>query len=326
MTRKIICIVTCLILALSLLSACTSDGVWEHSFFALDTVITLKCSKESAEKIEEIIREYESILSPTLAESELYKLNNNLQQHLSPKFREVFDAAYNMSEKTDGAYNFAIYPLILKWGFTTKNYAVPTHEDIKEISPKINFKNLKIKDNKLLAERGAMMDFGGIAKGFICDKAVTLLKSEGEKNALLSLGGNVYALGNKQGKKWEIAIKNPFSDDFAGILSAENRAVVTSGAYERYFEENGKLYHHIIDPKTGYPAENDLASVTIVSESATLADGYSTALFVMGFEKSCDFYRKHKDFDAIFILKNGKIYVTEAIAKDFTAEKFEIIR
>jgi len=314
-----------IIIALTLLSGCTPQRSAEHSFFALDTVISLKCSPSSAKEIETLVKEYEKLLSPTMETSELYGLNNKLTQNVSPKFAEVFGAAKNISEKTDGAYNFAIYPLILEWGFTTKNYKIPKNEEVADILPSINFTKIQINDNILSAEDGQKMDFGGIAKGFICDKAVEILKNNGEENALISLGGNVYALGNKGGKKWEIAIKSPFADEFSGILEAENQAVVTSGAYERYFEKDGKKYHHIINPETGYPAENDLASVTIVSENATLADGYSTALFVMGFEKAKEFYRAEKNFDAIFILQNGKIYVTAGIAKDFSADKFDII-
>lgn len=313
-----------LLIALLLLPGCSQRSA-EHSFFALDTVISLRCSSSSANEIEALVREYEKILSPTDETSELYRLNSNLQKNVSPKFAEVFYAAKNISEKTEGAYNFAIYPLVLEWGFTTKNYKIPQKERLQELLPEIDFTKIQINDKIFVAENGQMMDFGGIAKGFICDKAVEILREKGEKNALISLGGNVYALGNKNGKKWEIAIKSPFTDEFAGILKAENQAVVTSGAYERYFEKNGKKYHHILNPQTGYPAENDLASVTIVSENATLADGYSTALFVMGFEKAKDFYRAEKTFNAIFILQNGEIYVTEGIAKNFSADKFDII-
>ncbi len=318
--KKFICLLICFLLPT--LSACDAKRMAEHSFFAMDTLVTLKCSQESAEKIEKMIREYERILSPTDKESELYLLNNNLTQNVSQKFLSVFKSAYEISEKTDGSYNFGVYPLILEWGFTTKNYNVPTPQRAKELLALTNFKDFKIENNTLYKKKEQMIDFGGIAKGFVCDEAVKILKDANEKNALLSLGGNVYALG----KEWKVAIKSPFGDFYAGILKARNSAVVTSGSYERYFEKDGKIYHHIIDPQTGHPADNTLASVTIVSESATTADGYSTALFVMGFEKACEFYRKYKDFNAIFILKNGDIFVTEGIADNFSAEKFEIIR
>ena len=310
--KKFICLLICFLFPT--LSACDVKRAAEHSFFAMDTIITLKCSSESAAKIEKMIREYESILSPTDHQSELYLLNNNLTQNVSPKFLSVFKSAYEISEKTNGSYNFGIYPLVMEWGFTTKNYNVPSPERAKKLLSLTNFRDFKTENNTLYKQNEQMIDFGGIAKGFVCDEAV--------KNALLSLGGNVYALG----KEWKVAIKSPFGDFYAGILKARNCAVVTSGSYERCFEKDGEIYHHIIDPLTGYPAENELSSVTIVSENATLADGYSTALFVMGFEKASEFYKQEKDFDAIFILKNGDIFVTEGIASDFSAEKFEIIR
>ena len=320
MMKKFICLLICFLLPT--LSACDAKRMAEHSFFAMDTIVTLKCSKESAEKIEKLIREYESILSPTNMSSELYLLNNNLTKNVSQKFLSVFKAAYEISEKADGNYNFGVYPLILEWGFTTKNYNVPSPQRAKELLALTNFKDSKIENNTPYKKNEQMIDFGGIAKGFVCDEAVKILKDVNEKNALLSLGGNVYA----HGKEWKVAIKSPFGDFYAGILKVQNCAVVTSGSYERYFEKDGKVYHHIIDPETGYPADNTLASVTIVSENASLADGYSTALFVMGFEKACEFYRNNRNFDAIFILKNGDIFVTEGIADNFSAEKFEIIR
>ena len=146
----------------------------------------------------------------------------------------------------------------------------------------------------------------------------------------MNLGGNVQALGTKtDGTKWKIAVQSPDdTEDYLGILSVQDKAVITSGGYERYFEQDGVTYHHIIDPKTGYPAESGLVSVTIVSEDGTLADGLSTSLFIMGKEKAADFWREHKDdFDVILMSDDGTLYVTEGLENDFSTERtVEIIR
>lgn len=309
-----------LFLVLILLTSCTNVKNAEHSFFALDTAITIKCSEESAKEIESLVLKYEDILSVTDENSEMYQINSGASTRVSDEFISLFNEAEKISEKTDGAFNFAIYPIVYEWGFTTKNYKIPEKEKLDTLLSKIDFTKFKINGNIINVENGAMLDFGGIAKGYICDEAVKLLKSKGENNALISLGGNVYALGSKDGKDWQVAIKDPFSEGYAGILNVQNKAVVTSGDYERYFEKNGKRYHHIIDPSTGYPAENSLKSVTIVSDSATLADGYSTALFVIGFEKAMEFYRQEQNFEAIFIFDDGEIYATEGLSDSFKKE------
>ena len=142
MMKKFICLLICFLLPT--LSACDVKRMAEHSFFAMDTLVTLKCSQESAEKIEKLIREYEHILSTTNPESELYLLNNNFTQNVSQKFSSVFKSAYEISEKTDGSYNFGVYPLILEWGFTTKNYNVPSPQRTKKLSPVTHFKDFEI--------------------------------------------------------------------------------------------------------------------------------------------------------------------------------------
>jgi len=309
-----------LIIIASIFTACSSQNIVSHSFFALDTAININCSEKNAKEIEKLVHKYEGILSVTDEKSEMFQVNNKITTTVSPEFSSVFKEAQAISEETEGAYNFAIYPIIYEWGFTTKNFKVPEKEKLDSLLSKIDFTKVKINDNIINVENGAMLDFGGIAKGYICDEAVKLLKRNGENNALISLGGNIYALGSKNGEDWQIAIKDPFSEGYAGILHIQDKAVVTSGDYERYFEKKGKKYHHIIDPKTGYPAETSLKSVTVVSESATLADGYSTALFVMGYEKAMKFYDRKKNFEAIFIFDNGEIAITDGLISKFHKE------
>ena len=156
-----------------------------------------------------------------------------------------------------------------------------------------------------------------------------IYKENNISSVLVNLGVNVQALWTKpDGSTWRVAVQSPDdTEDYLGILSVEDKAVITSGGYERYFEQDGKTYHHIIDPKTGYPAENGLTSVTVVSEDGTLADGLSTSLFIMGKEEAIEFWRAHSDeFDIIMLTDEGKLYVTEGIQDDFSTEmEMEII-
>ena len=174
------------------------------------------------------------------------------------------------------------------------------------------------------------IDFGGIAKGYTSSRIMQIYKKCGVTSGLVSLGGNVQLLGAKpDGSAWKVAVESPDEDgNYLGILQAKDKAVITSGGYERDFEKNGKKYHHIIDPSTGYPAENGLTSVTIVSDDGTLADGLSTSLFIMGSEKAQKYWKEHSDeFDTILVKDDGSILVSEGIADYFTSESdFTIIK
>ena len=208
----------------------------------------------------------------------------------------------------------------------------PDDKKINETILKINLSDVNFDENSSevsFKKNGMGLDFGGIAKGYTSSQLMDIFKEYEIKSAMVSLGGNVQVLGAKpDGSLWKVAVKNPNkNDDYLGIITAKDKAVITSGGYERYFDKDGKRYHHILDPDTGYPADSDLQSVTIVSSDGALADAYSTALFVMGLEKSIDFwYENSEDFDAVLYTSDGKLYVTEGISDNFTSEnKFKVI-
>ena len=186
------------------------------------------------------------------------------------------------------------------------------------------------KQEVTLDKEGMKIDLGGIAKGYTSSKVMDIFKENGISSAVISLGGNVQALNGKpDGSDWRVAVENPAdTENYLGVLSIKDKAVITSGGYERYFEQDGKTYHHIIDPSTGYPANNGLTSVTIVSDDGTLADGLSTSLFIMGPEKAQEYWKKHSDeFDTILVKDDGSILVSEGIADNFTSESdFMVIK
>ena len=304
--KKIIPLILCVVL----LSSCS---VREHkkTLFAMDTEIELNIwgKKKVMEKAETEVARI----------SEKYSVENleNAIKNYDAETEEILDFAEKIKNETNGAFDVNIAPVMRIWGFYShefgeKNHRVPTQTEIEEAI--------------LTASSGNYKDLGGIAKGYCADRLVALLKEEGVKSAVLSLGGNVALLGSKtDGTPFTVGIKSPFDENLYATIQAQNTMIVTSGDYVRYFEENGKRYHHIINPKTGYPAESDLASVTIISDSGIYADALSTALFVMGKDEAINYWKEKQNFGMILIDKEGKIYCTKGIEINTEHEK-EIIK
>ena len=236
------------------------------------------------------------------------------------------ERALELYKKTEGAFDIAIYPVMQAWGFPTQDYHVPDDDTLKEKLALADASKVKYdKDTRKISfdQDGMEIDLGGIAKGYTSSQIMQIYQDCGVTSGLVNLGGNVQALGCKtDGSKWRVAIQSPDdTEEYLGILEIEDQAVITSGGYERYFEEDGVTYHHIIDPATGYPADSGLISVTIVSDDGTLADGLSTSLFIMGEEKAAQFWRENSDeFEAIMETSDGKLYVTEGIADSLTTD------
>lgn len=327
------------LLCIAMLTACqNSDENKKVSkdIFAMDTYMTVTAYGKNAEngvnKAVDEINRLETVLSAEKQESDIYKLNETGSGTLSTDTKNIVSKALEINKTTNGAFDISIYPLMVKWGFTTQKYNVPSKNEISKLlkdvdSSKIIFDeksgNIKLKENMKI-------DLGGIAKGYTSNRVMQIFKECGVKSGLVSLGGNVQALGTKtDGTAWQIAIENPDkSSDYIGVVSVKDKAVITSGGYERYFEKNGKTYHHILDPETGYPAESVVKSVTIVSDDGTLADALSTSLFVMGKEKALDYWREHKnEFDTVLVEDNGDITITGGLEKIFKSNfKFDTVK
>nr|MCR5584073.1 FAD:protein FMN transferase [Lachnospiraceae bacterium] len=199
-------------------------------------------------------------------------------------------------------------------------YRVPEENELSEILKNVDYRKILLsEDNMISLTEGMMADLGSVAKGYTGDKVLELFKKTGISNALINLGGNVQTLGGKpDGSSWKVAIADPDgSSSYAGYVAVNGKTVITSGAYERFFEENGKIYHHIIDTSTGYPANNGLISVSVIGNEGVVCDALSTSLFAMGPEKAIAFWKNSDDFEAVFITADEKIFVTEGIEKDF---------
>ena len=299
-------------------------------FFSMDTYMTVTAYGLNAKKVvkqaQTRVEQLDDRLSVGKDDSEVSELNNTSKAKLSGDTFYLMSRALEICDTTDGAFNPAIYPLMELWGFTTGEYKVPTKSERQKKLANMNPQNIKLFENTnevTFANKGMKVDFGGIAKGYASAEIMNIFRENGIESGMVSLGGNVQVLGSKtDGSLWRVAIQNPETEkDYLGILEIRDKAVITSGGYERYFEQNGKVYHHIIDPFTGVPAENGLKSVTIVSEDGVLADGLSTALYVMGTESAKKFWMSHSDeFDVVLLTEDEKLYVSEGIEDSFETD------
>lgn len=314
----------------------TENKEYSQGIFAMDTYMSLTAYGSKGEEavkagIAEIER-LDGIWSVGQENSEIAKINQAGKGEISKDTVSVVKKALELSDNTNHAFSMTVYPLMELWGFTSGKYQVPTKEQIKEKLSLVDDTQVVLdeKNGKLILGNGQQMDLGGIAKGFTSARITKIWREMGVTSGMVSLGGNVQVLGSKPDKSdWKIGVQKPGDKEgnMLGVLSVKDCAVVTSGGYERYFEEAGKTYHHILDTVTGTPSESGLTSVTIVSKDGTLADGLSTALFVMGREKAAAYWKEHKeDFETILIEENGDIYVTEGLQDKFqTEEKIKMI-
>ena len=312
----------------------TSAKEASGDIFAMDTYMTVTCCgsrcEEALEASMDEIRRLDDLLSVGKEESEVNTIRLSGGGILSPDLAAITEEALAIYEMTDGAFDFTVTPLMELWGFTGGGYHVPSEGELKEALQKTGSGRLTYDkaDRRLTLGDGQAIDPGGIAKGYTSDRLMELFREYGLEAGLVSLGGNVQCYGTKpDGTYWRCGIRDPFRPDdsgaFLGIVEAADQAVITSGAYERYFtdETDGRTYHHILDPKTGCPADSGLVSATIVSGSGILADGLSTAVYVMGLEKAANLWRKYgSDFDMILMADSGEVYVTAPLAGRFSSD------
>lgn len=300
----------------------------EKQTFAMDTYMTFSAYGENAEAavdaaIEEVKR-LDAMLSTGNASSEISVLNTKGEAAVSDDTRTLLERSLEIHKKTDGLFDISIYPLMELWGFPSQQYHVALEEEIRKLLPCVNAADINIEGNHISLHENQKIDLGAIAKGYTSARLIEIYKQHGLTSGMVYLGGNVQTLGTKpDGTKWNIGIQNP-SEEQGEVLMAvkvQDQAVITSGGYERYFEEDGKTYIHILDPRTGKPVENDLLSVTIISEDGALADALSTSLFIMGKEEAAQFWREnYTDFQMILVTKEQEIFVTEGLQNEISCK------
>lgn len=282
--------------------------------FKLNTVVyvALYDRQEEAllEKCMELCDQYEKIFSRTLEESELYRLNESKDMEVSDELLELISMGVTCGERTNGTFDITIAPLAALWNFTGEDPHVPAWEDIDAALASVDYRNIKIKGNHVTLLNGASIDLGALAKGYIADRLKDYLLSEGVESAIINLGGNTLCIGQKpDGSPFQMGIQRPFGEqgEVLETISVTDQSVVTSGVYERGFEEDGIWYHHILDPSTGYPNNNDLTAVTILSDRSVDGDALSTICMSLGSERAKEFLEQYPDIRAWLILKDDSI-------------------
>ena len=310
------CCLSILIIALTILcSACKDDRVTKQGFF-FDTVINITVDKKDLSAAEDAFRicsEAEDIFSRTKKGSELSLLNSGESSALSPDMEKVLDFSSTMFRISGGAFDITVAPLIDLWD--VKNRTVPpTLKEIERARALTGFEKITLSPFSL---GGATIDLGAVAKGYVADLIEKHFREKGIKNAIIDLGGNVHLIG-----EYTVGIRDPFNPDslFAKI-TLKDKSAVTSGSYQRYFEHDGKRYHHIIDPATGNCANGGFSSVTVISPSSMHADALSTAIYILG-EKGLSLAERFKDTEVFAIKENGEILTTDSFDESCI---FEII-
>lgn len=301
-----------MMLILLLLCGCNS-GETENSEtrFLLDTVctVTADCGDDIINGAFSLCENLERTLSKTVTDSDVYKLNNTEGfVSVSDGTLKTVERALYYSELSGGKFDITIAPVSALWDF--KNQVIPSKDEISEALQNVDYHSIEIKNGEI-SSGTKQIDLGGIAKGYIADRATEYLKENGAENALVNLGGNICMIG-----EYNIGIKKPFDDSIIASISLKDKCVVTSGIYERYIESDGKIYHHILDPKTGYGAENELASVTVIGEKALDCDALSTVCMLLGTESGMDIINNTADTEAVFIDRENNITLSSGLYRE----------
>jgi thiamine biosynthesis lipoprotein len=300
------------------------------NFYVLGTIIQLKVFGENAEQaINESIKRLSEIddkMSVFKENSEVFKINSNAggqYQGVSEDTCYVLETSLKYSSMSQGAFDPTIRPLVDLWGFGRENQRVPNKNEIEKAMELVNYNDIninRVKKAVRLNKKNQSIDLGAVAKGFAADEIRDILIKNKIKSAIIDLGGNIFALGNKQNKtSWNIGIQDPLSvtGEYMGIISVSNKSVVTSGNYERFFIDNGKRYHHIMDSRTGYPSENGVISATIISDNSIDGDALTTCAYVMGLGMGYELIDKLDGVDAIFITEDKRVVTTTGIKDNF---------
>ena len=276
-----------------------------------------------------IINSMDTLLDPENERSKTYEINHAMGGSVvvNEQIAKMLRTAQTVYERSDGALDLTTYPLSKLWGFIDQNYRVPSDAEIERLLPCVDMSKVQLSStddsaNSLVTMPADMsLSFGAVAKGCASDYAIQAMRAAGVTSGVVSLGGNVQTLGKKpDGSDWNIAIQDPNdTGSYLGYLTVGETAVITSGSYQRYFVgPDGMKYHHIIDPSTGRPADNDLVSVTIVCPDGTLADALSTAMFVLGENAALKYWRENGGFEMIMINKDNEIMCTTGLIEVFT--------
>lgn len=306
----------------------SDNTAFTRDLFAMDTFMSVRAYGKNASAAlnssEKLISSLEKELSVTLPESDISRINSSGEPvRVSGNTAAIIDAAVRYGSLTDGALDITLYPVLRAWGFTTGEYRIPDSHELSELLEKVDYRQIQSEDSTVSVPENVMIDLGALAKGYTSDAVAQIMREKGVSSGLINLGGNVQTVGTKpDGSLWRVAVRNPYSPDTdMCVVEIADKAVITSGTYERYFTgEDGKNYWHILDPSTGCPADNGVVSATIIGESGIMCDALSTALFVAGTEKAVSYWQSgNEDFDMILVTNDRRMICTDGISDAFSS-------
>lgn len=331
--RRIIAFALCVFMVLPL-CACTNDEPVQKQLFAMDTIMNITAyGKNASDGIDAavgVINSLNDVLDPDNEGSYAYQINHAEGNDVivTPQVNEMLSTALSVYKLSGGALDLSVYPIYKAWGeFKEETGRIPDDDELKELRKSLGFGKTEINDFEGEANfsvrmpAGTQISFGAVAKGCAAKYAIDAMRKNGVTSGIVSLGGNVQTLGTKpNGENWTVAVEDPNNTNaYVGTLSVGETAIVTSGSYQRYFTgSDGTKYHHLIDPSTGKPVDNDLVSVTIICEDGTLADCLSTAMFILGQKAALQYWRDNGGFDMIMITKDNEVLCTTGLVEVFT--------
>lgn len=280
--------------------------------FALDTICTVTLydwdgdADDILDKAFDICETYEQRLSTSVSASDIYKINHSGGKTVTvdPSTAKLISNALEYSKLSDGIFDITILPVKNMWDFSGESENIPSQSALESALKHVDYTQVSVEGNKVTLPDGMGIDLGSIAKGYIADRISESLKECSVRSAIIDLGGNIYALGSKtDGSNWRVGIQKPFDDNGEQLHTVEicDTSAVTSGVYQRYFQHGGKIYHHILNAKTGMPCDTGLYSVTIISDSSEQCDALSTVCMLLGYDKSVELLKQFDGIQAVFI-------------------------
>ena len=330
--RPLLAVLLCLAMVLPL-SGCGEARMQQRSFSSMNTMVTLTAYGKNAEAglraAEGVITAVHNMVDPKLPTSTAYAINNARGESVvvPAQVAKMLTTAATVYQQSGGALDLSIYPLVKRWGFEDKKYYVPTDEEIFTDKAKLCFDQMVLTSfpstgaYAVSFPEGAELSFASVAKGCASENAVDAMRQAGVTSGIISLGTNIQTLGRKpDGSLWTVGVPDPENPStYLGVVNVGETAVVTSAAYTRRFTApNGKSYHHILSPVTGYPTGNSLTSVTILCEDGTMADALSTAIYVLGESKGLNYWRSHGGFEMILVSADKRVVCTKGLIDYFT--------
>ncbi len=317
---RVFCIAFALLFPVSVLFGCSMQSVkeTERTSFLFDTIVSVKLryAGDASSVLDDafsLCEHYDRLFDRFTSGSDIYRINHSggTPVEVDPDTADLISIALEYAELSGGRFDISCGNVTKLWDFNSAMPSIPDPESLKNALETTGWQKIVLDGNSVTVPAGTELDFGGIAKGYIADKLAEFLKSRGVQSAIINLGGNVYALGDKDGQPFKVGIQSPHDSGNIGYVNVYDCSVVTAGSYQRWFELNGAVYHHILDLTSGMPADTGVESVTVIATSSAEADALATICFILGVEDGMRLIDSLDDTEALFVTDDGRIHMTE---------------